>query len=865
MKLIASLLFLFALPLFARDITITVEDADLKLPLEGAAIRSWDGSEHICDENGRVTINMPDNRQVVVQAAYPGYETGRLAVPVTGNLFTISLRLSGIMESRELVIEAQRPGTNETRTGRSIAVGAKEIAQTAEIGLIEDVMNTIKLLPGVGYAGFFNAQPSIRGGDPGDMSAALDGYYISNPYHWGGGFSIFDPRMVQSAQLSHGVFSARYGHTISGLLEVTSKKPSSEETQFELGVNTSAANFNLSLPFTNGGILFMGRTTYYDPVVELAKGLSNEIPELEVINSVRVAPYIRSTTISGNYRFSDNLELQATFFWGMDGVGVSFMNTSNTSELKSASGIDFDWTNYQGFITASLSWNPRNDMLLKFSAGTGYEDMIIDGDMSLSIYNKEFSDDFKRKYGRLLKTDAYQFENSTHISENDFLFNAQSRIDYDWEFSDGLMISAGVQEMYNNFSAAGVQRGFADIRFSNLRDEDKKNLINLLSLDPNNPDDLAILENLRIGTPLNYSPDSENNLFTTSGYILAEYYTGSRLSAELGLRIDHFVLLGKGFTLQSEPAVNPRLNLDYNLLKNISFLQSLNISAGTGMFSSINDNVFVAEERYDVREMKPNRSWTSVLGIRMEFSESFSFNIEAYYKYIFDRMYVPVGIGLDDLDIQPKFDGEGRVWGIDLMLQKIQSRYWDGWLAYSYNWTQYRDPGGIYSTMGISGGNRGNDWYFPPYHRYHNLNLIFNIKPVPRINLYTRFGLASGRQMVRRIGDGPESYPVLIYDQKNPGKSYLIENYYWPFVADESNRTTPSLPLDIKFSIYGNNNNGKTRYELYVAVENVLALVYNAQGNTSFNKYTGQVETGSSSAAYEMPIPIPSFGFKYSY
>jgi hypothetical protein len=71
--------------------------------------------------------------------------------------------------------------------------------------------------------------------------------------------------------------------------------------------------------------------------------------------------------------------------------------------------------------------------------------------------------------------------------------------------------------------------------------------------------------------------------------------------------------------------------------------------------------------------------------------------------------------------------------------------------------------------------------------------------------------------------------------------------------------------MDIKFSILGSSNKGKTRYELYVAVENVLALVYNAEGNTSFNSYTGEVDTGSMSAAYEMPIPIPSFGFKINY
>jgi hypothetical protein len=136
---------------------------------------------------------------------------------------------------------------------------------------------------------------------------------------------------------------------------------------------------------------------------------------------------------------------------------------------------------------------------------------------------------------------------------------------------------------------------------------------------------------------------------------------------------------------------------------------------------------------------------------------------------------------------------------------------------------------------------------------------VLNIKPVPRINIYTRLGLASGVQISRVVGE-IESYPVYVYDT-----GAIIEKFRRESVRDENNRTTPALPLDIKFSILGFDANGKTQYELYVAVENALALLYVSQGNTSFNSYTGKEDTGSQSAAYELPIPIPSFGFKISY
>jgi hypothetical protein len=109
------------------------------------------------------------------------------------------------------------------------------------------------------------------------------------------------------------------------------------------------------------------------------------------------------------------------------------------------------------------------------------------------------------------------------------------------------------------------------------------------------------------------------------------------------------------------------------------------------------------------------------------------------------------------------------------------------------------------------------------------------------------------------------SYPVYVYNDSNPSESHFIEKYYWPEERDEDNRTTPSIPLDIKVSVFKENRTGRVRYEWYAAIENILALLYTAQGNTSFNAYTGDVDDGSMAASYEMPIPIPSFGFKISY
>ena len=161
--LFTGLLAFVVTPLFARDVKIIVVDAELGLPLEGAIIRSWDGSQYTCNEDGIAVISVPDDRQSVIQASYPGYETGRLVITAQAGEFILGLLLSGILESRELVVEAPRYAEQETRTGRSVAVSGQLISQTAEIGGVEDAIATVKLLPGVIFSEFADAQPSIRG------------------------------------------------------------------------------------------------------------------------------------------------------------------------------------------------------------------------------------------------------------------------------------------------------------------------------------------------------------------------------------------------------------------------------------------------------------------------------------------------------------------------------------------------------------------------------------------------------------------------------------------------------------------------------------------------------------------------------
>jgi hypothetical protein len=825
--------------MFARDVRVTVVDVDLDMPLEGAVVRTQDGKDWECGPDGEVVVTVPDNVPVVLRAAYPGYEVGRVVLPRDAAEVTISLTLGGVIEGSELVIEAARPRASETVPGRSVALSGRELARSAEMGAIEDVMNAIKLLPGVGYAGTMNMMPSIRGGDPGDFVAVFDGFYVENPYHLGGAVSIFDPRMIESAQLSHGIFSARNGHTISGILDVKSKKGDTELATVELGISTSAANLNLSHPINDkGAFMLMMKTTYWAPVVWAAQGLSTFIDNerLNMVNYITTAPYIVSGAFSADYRFTPNLFLNGFAFLGGDGGGEEYNNSYGADGYTD---IAAQWINTIGFVTSGLLWNPRNDMILNFRLGAGFNRTDLDANIENGLtvpYTKEFIDKFGYLPEMKDKT-HYTVDNAMKMFLGNETDNVQARVDYDWDWGKGLVFAAGVQELYSRWLVEQSATTNAEY-----------------------PTGVLNGKTLYTNYPVTNTTTADNHAFNTSGYVAGEWTSPSGFfETELGLRLDTFTFWGKDFSVKSAPAFNPRLNMDFHLLKNKGALDSLSLTLGTGLFSSMTDNI-TSLEKGEVAdyELKPNRSWTSLVGVNLNFFDSWTLNIETYYKYVFSRAYRInwTTTGSPDINTQYYFDGDGNVWGADLLLQKRAGHFIDGWLAYTFTYARYREP--AYAKSESSENNYRADSYFPSFHRFHNLNLIINIKPQNKFHIYIRYGIASGRP--KPIVGAIDYYPVLVQETGQYIQKFKRSSYY----SDDS-RTTLSMPFDIKFSWFFFNKKGRATGEFYVAVENLASLFYLSQANTTFNQYTGKEDTGSTSAVYELSIPIPSVGVKWSF
>jgi hypothetical protein len=210
-------------------------------------------------------------------------------------------------------------------------------------------------------------------------------------------------------------------------------------------------------------------------------------------------------------------------------------------------------------------------------------------------------------------------------------------------------------------------------------------------------------------------------------------------------------------------------------------------------------------------------------------------------------------------------------------LQKLESRYIDGWISYTFTWAKYLDPSAGGEGLSNASVNTEAEWYFPSYHRFHNANIVLNIKPFTWFHVAVRLGLASGQQ-TDKVSDEIEAYPVIAMDEdgniitdKN-GMPQIIQRYTRKELPEDergTERAAWTMLLDIKFSFFPVNRNGRTNMEIYVSGENLLSLlpdeIFPRSNRTSFNTYTGKQDTGGSTANFDIPIPLLSFGFKWRY
>ena len=822
-------LFFMTLILYAGEIQVSVTDRDLEFPLEGTMIQLiGEDAPLYTGPDGKVSIQLPADRQrSVLLISYPGYESVRLPVSPSEVEIEIVMVLAGFIEGEELVVERTAPGETEEETGVSVVMEKEEMDTTANIGLVEDVMSSIKTLPGVGYTSGWDAQPSIRGGYPEEMAAILDGFYVSYPFHWGGAYSIFNPNMVETAKLSHGIYSARYGRALSGILDITTKSPDEPEFRLDGSLSTTSADLFIQTPLGASSGLFMGgKVTYLDTARLLYP---------DEVKDITTLPYIRDFYAKWQYAPGSSIDFYLNGFVGSDGVG---MDSSLTDDDGLTTDVSFDYDYINTFLAGGMHWSPTEEWYIDALVGVNWNLMHMEFAMANSG-TRSYSSAFLETYGDLFNLsegDFYTIDGLSFQGEEDVdLRQGQVKITAEKLLNDTNVLAFGTEQVLKQTSQSSDYSGW----YSSYADGD-------FSL-----------------KQMSFSTDVEGNN-SWNPAVFAIWDSGddqSRLSSELGIRAEHYYIWNKDFSMNAVPTVNPRVNLSWRAFEDRFGVDDISFSFGSGIFSYFPMTEELLEEQYGIEDwsVTPDRALFNLVGSELSWDSGWKFSLEAYYKYYLNRLVLTTEERDDgSMGLYYNTRGKGHVLGFDLMLQKKSSRNWDGYLTYSFIYARYYNPNNSETAdeeVSLVNGDPLDQWYYPYFHRFNSLNLVFNWHFHPGWTFSVMGSLASGAPR-EDVGE------ITMYPAEYAGS--IIEQYARTSTYSDSLRDGISVPVDLRLAYGHYSKNSKVYTEWYIAVEDVFVNLYQPSTNTSFNSYTGE-ENQDTSADFNIGMPIPSFGVKVSY
>ena len=160
-----------------------------------------------------------------LQVARPGWETTTYTVEVVdGEISTAKLWIKNQNYGQNEAVGVYRRKREEV-TRRTISV--EEIRKIP--GTLGDPVRVIQNLPGAARAPLGTGLLIIRGSNPEDSAVYVDGIRIPYIYHLGGLVSVLNSDIIQSVDYLPGGYSVRYGRSLGGVVDVTTKKKAPEQ------------------------------------------------------------------------------------------------------------------------------------------------------------------------------------------------------------------------------------------------------------------------------------------------------------------------------------------------------------------------------------------------------------------------------------------------------------------------------------------------------------------------------------------------------------------------------------------------------------------------------------------------------------
>ncbi len=222
----------------------------------------------------------------------------------------------------------------------------EQIETIPQIG--EDVFRAVKRLPGVA-SDDISTRLTIRGGSDREVLFLLDGMELIEPYHlkdFEGVLGIVDVQAVGGIDLHTGGFPVDFGNRTTGMFNMETRNPPSDQRRTALGLSFTNASFMSHGTFGDGRgqWLFSARRGYLDIVLKLTDADDDISPQYyDILGKVKYQLGSRHL-LSGHFLLArDHLRLD---------VGDSEVEDGS---LGTRWGSGYGWLTWKAFYTPWLT------------------------------------------------------------------------------------------------------------------------------------------------------------------------------------------------------------------------------------------------------------------------------------------------------------------------------------------------------------------------------------------------------------------------------------------------------------------------------------------------------------------------------
>jgi TonB-dependent Receptor Plug Domain/CarboxypepD_reg-like domain len=512
-----------------------------------------------------------------------------------------------------------------------IEVSMSDLARLPALMGETDVINVLKMFPGVhsggdGAQGFY-----VRGGGADQNLVLLDGATVYNSSHLFGFYSIFNSDVIKDVRLVKGGFPARYGGRLSSVVDIQMKDGNLEKVEGSANLGLVSAKLAISIPIIKGktSLMLSGRRTILEPYFAAINYFS--IP----LNGNRLGYSFLDLQGKLQHVLGPKDRLLLSGYVGGDRFASGY--AIDTAGVNNEFKFGLRWSN----AVASLQWRHEWNQQM-FS--------------NLSVLFSQY------KYTAESKADLH-FEGEPNISNRLRTISSVQDLGLRWSFD--LMPDC---HNWLRFGAAATGHIFEPEKYSQLVSGAP---IDSFSTDLSQPE-IRSLESM--------------------AWIEDQVRLGKRFNINLGLHFsDYFV--DSSFFWSLQPRVSARLTLPYGIGLQGSFtdmVQYIHLlsNAGVGLPTDLWVPATGAvppqrSQQYAVGLDKKfgNGGWV--------------ISAEGYYKRMTDLIDYQTGVNfIGNSDWQDLVEKGGVGWsrGLEVLLRKNAGRF-TGWLGYTLSKTERQFTG----------------------------------------------------------------------------------------------------------------------------------------------------------------------------